>query len=106
MICRIWHGWTTRENADAYERLLRTEIFHGIADRRIPGYRGIELLRRDECVSVEFVTLMWFDSLQDVSAFAGPDYEVAVVPLAAQALLLRFDERSAHYEVRQPRAIP
>jgi heme-degrading monooxygenase HmoA len=106
MICRMWHGWTTRENADAYERLLRTEIFRGIADRRIPGYRGIELLRRDENEPVEFVTLMWFDSLQDVRVFAGSDYEVAVVPPAARALLLRFDGRSAHYEVRQPRAMP
>jgi heme-degrading monooxygenase HmoA len=105
MICRIWHGWTTKENADAYEHLLRTEIFHAIADRRIPGYRGIELLRR-ESEPVEFVTLMWFDSLQDVRVFAGAEYDVAVVPAAARALLLRFDERSAHYEVRQPRAIP
>ena len=106
MICRIWHGWASRENADAYERLLRTEIFHGIANRGIAGYRGIELLRRDESEPIEFVTLMWFDSLQDVSAFAGADYEIAVVPPEARALLLRFDERSAHYDVRQPRAMP
>jgi len=103
MICRIWRGWTTPANADAYERLLRTEIFHGIAERRIPGYHGIELLRRPADGSVEFVTLMWFDSLEAVRAFAGADYETAVVPPAARALLQRFDARSAHYEVRQPR---
>ena len=103
MICRIWHGWTTPADADAYERLLRTEIFHGIAGRRIPGYHGIELLRRPADGSVEFVTLMWFDSLDAVRAFAGDDYETAVVPPAARALLERFDARSAHYEVRQPR---
>jgi heme-degrading monooxygenase HmoA len=106
MICRIWHGWTTPENGDSYERLLRTEIFRGIAKRAIPGYRGIELLRRMERESVEFVTLMWFESLEDVRAFAGPDYEVAVVPAAARALLQRFDQRSAHFEVRQPRIMP
>ena len=103
MICRVWHGWTTRENAGPYERLLRSEIFHGIAERRIAGYHGIELLRRDDKDVTEFVTLMWFDSLETVRAFAGQDYEVAVVPLAARALLLRFDETSAHYDVRQPR---
>ena len=103
MICRIWHGWTLPANADAYERLLRSEIFEGIAARRIPGYRGIELLRRPAPDGVEFVTLMWFDSLDAVRAFAGPEYEVAVVPPSARALLLRFDARSAHYEVRQPR---
>jgi hypothetical protein len=52
---------------------------------------------------VEFVTLMWFDSIEAVRAFAGPDYEMAVVPPAARELLQRFDSRSAHYEVRQPR---
>jgi heme-degrading monooxygenase HmoA len=103
MICRIWHGWTTPGNADAYERLLRSEIFQGIAARRIPGYHGIELLRRPAGDSVEFVTVMWFESLDAVRAFAGADYEVAVVPPAARALLERFDARSAHYEVREPR---
>jgi heme-degrading monooxygenase HmoA len=106
MICRIWHGWTTPANADAYERLLRSEIFHGIAERGIFGYRGIELLRGVGGESVEFVTLMWFDSIDAVRAFAGPDYEVAVVPPAARALLTRFDARSAHYEVRQSSLIP
>ena len=104
MICRIWHGWTTPANADAYEQLLRAGIFHGIAERGIPGYRGIELLRRELPAAVEFVTLMWFDSLESVRAFAGPDYEVAVVPPAARALLERYDAKSAHYEVRQPRS--
>jgi heme-degrading monooxygenase HmoA len=104
MICRIWHGWTSTANADAYERLLRSEIFQGIADRHIPGFEGIELLRRPFEDSVEFVTLMWFDSLQSVREFAGVDYEVAVVPPAARALLERFDLRSLHYEVRQPRS--
>jgi heme-degrading monooxygenase HmoA len=99
MISRIWHGWTARENADAYERLLRMEIFHGIVQRGIPGYRGIHLLRRDEQEGVEFVTIMWFDSLEAVRAFAGNDYEVAVVPPKARQLLSRFDARSVHYEV-------
>jgi len=103
MICRIWHGWTTRANADAYERLLRAEIFRGIASRAIGGYHGIELLRRNAGNLEEFVTMMWFDSLDAVRTFAGQDYEVAVVPPAARELLDHFDSRSAHYEVRQPR---
>jgi len=101
MICRIWHGWTSPQNADAYETLLRTEIFHGIHDRKIAGFRGIDLLRRATGNEVEFVTVMWFDSLDDVRAFAGADYEVAVVPDAARKLLASFDARSAHYDVRE-----
>ncbi len=99
MISRVWHGWTSREQADAYEQLLRTEIFAGIAGRSIQGYRGIHLFRRDVSDGVEFVTVMWFDSLEAVKAFAGEDYEAAVVPQEARQLLSRFDERSAHYDV-------
>ena len=102
MIARIWHGWTRQENADAYEALLREEIFGGIAARKIPGYLGIRLLRRsDDGGEEEFVTIMWFDSWQAVKQFAGDDFEQAVVPPKAQALLARFDRRSQHYEVRE-----
>jgi heme-degrading monooxygenase HmoA len=100
MISRIWHGWTLPENAAAYESLLKSEIFQDIQSRQIAGYQGIHLFRRDLGQEVEFVTLMWFDSLEAVRAFAGEDYEVAVVPPKARALLARFDARSQHYEVR------
>lgn len=100
MISRIWHGWTTPRNADAYEALLREEIFVGIRGREIHGFRGIQLLRRALGDEVEFVTIMRFASLDAVREFAGEDYEAAVVPPKARALLARFDERSQHYEVR------
>lgn len=100
MISRIWHGWTTPANAGAYEALLKSEIFTGIQNRMIPGYKGIQLFRRDLGEEVEFVTVMWFETLEAVQAFAGEDYEVAVVPPKARAILSRFDERSQHYEVR------
>ncbi len=100
MISRIWHGWTTPDNADTYEGLLKHEIFTGIQNRQIPGYQGIQLFRRDVGGEVEFITVMWFDSLDAVRIFAGEDYEVAVVPPAARAVLSHFDARSQHYEVR------
>ncbi len=100
MISRIWHGWTTPSNADVYEALLREEIFVGIKGRDIRGFRSIQLLRRDLGEEAEFITIMEFDSLDSVRAFAGEDYEAAVVPLKARAVLSRFDQRSQHYEVR------
>jgi antibiotic biosynthesis monooxygenase (ABM) superfamily enzyme len=103
MITRIWHGYTTPANADAYEDLLRHEIFAWIAGKNIPGYHGIQLYRRALAQEVEFITIMWFDSLDSVRAFAGEDYEVAVVLPQAQALLSRYDRRSQHYEVRVDR---
>jgi heme-degrading monooxygenase HmoA len=101
MISRIWHGYATPANADAYETLLKEEIFTGIRGRRISGFREIQLFRRDVGPEVEFITVMWFDSLDAVRVFAGPDYEAAVVPPKARAILSRFDERSQHYEVRE-----
>jgi heme-degrading monooxygenase HmoA len=101
MIFRIWHGWTTHENADAYEQLLREEIFVGIKVRDIPGFRGIKLLRDDSETESEFVTIMEFDSIESVKQFAGDDHERAVVPDAARKLLKRFDARSQHYTLRE-----
>lgn len=98
MIARLWHGWTVPANADAYQRLLLTEIIPTIAAREIPGYLQAQLLRRVAADEVEFMTILWFESLEAVRAFAGPDYEAAVVPPKARALLTRFDARSAHYE--------
>ena len=100
MISRIWHGWTTPDNADKYEALLKEEIFVGIEKRHIRGFKGFQLLRRNVGQEVEFVTIMLFDSLDAVREFAGEDYEVAVVPEKARAVLSHFDERSQHYEIR------
>jgi antibiotic biosynthesis monooxygenase (ABM) superfamily enzyme len=98
MIFRIWHGWTTPENAEAYERIVQDEVFAMIADKKIEGYRGIDLLRRKAGDEVEFVTIMRFDSLGSVKALAGEDYERAFVPPQAHAVLKRFEDRSQHYE--------
>jgi heme-degrading monooxygenase HmoA len=101
MIARLWHGWTTLENADIYENLLKTEIFPGIAAKGVAGYRGIRLLRGMHEKEVEFITLMEFDSWEAVKQFAGKDYEHAYVPSKAREVLARFDERSQHYEIRE-----
>jgi heme-degrading monooxygenase HmoA len=99
MICRLWRGWTTRDNADAYERIVRGQVIPGIEARRIPGFCSIDLVRRERDNDVEFATLMWFDTLDSVKAFMGEDYQVAHVPAEARAVLTDFDERSAHYEL-------
>ena len=100
MVSRIWHGRTTPESADIYETLLKTEIFPGIANKHVSGYRGIQLLRRPLGDEVEFLTIMWFDSWEAVREFAGDDYEAAYVPQSARKVLKSFDQRSQHYEVK------
>ena len=98
MILRYWRGWTTPENADAYQDVVANRVLPSIAARDVTGYHGAYLLRHDGPDEVEFATVMLFDSLEAVRAFAGADYETAYVPPEARAVLARFDERSLHYE--------
>ena len=86
--------------------MVRDQVIPGIEARRIPGFRSIALARRERDRDVEFMTLMWFDSLESVKAFMGEDYEAAHVPAKAQAVLADFDKRSAHYEVLDRRDQP
>jgi heme-degrading monooxygenase HmoA len=97
VIARLWRGWTSRENADAYERFLREQMFPSM--HRIDGLVGVDLLRRDAGDEVAFVTITRFESLEAVRAFAGEDYERAVIEPEARALLSRNDERSEHFEI-------
>ncbi len=106
MICRLWRGWTTKSNADVYERIVRSEVIPEIEARRIPGFHSIDLVRRERDNDVEFMTLMWFDTLDSVRRFMGEDYEAAHVPARAQAVLANFERRSAHYDVLDRREQP
>jgi heme-degrading monooxygenase HmoA len=103
MIARIWHGWANEQNADAYEQLLQHEIFVSFRDKKINGYKGVELLKRTTNTETEFTTIMYFENLDAVKEFAGKDYEKAVVPEKAQKLLQRYDATSQHYEIIKER---
>ena len=102
-IKRIWHGWTTKENADNYQQILRSKVLPGIEARKIPGYRKIEVLRIEREDETEFVTIMTFDSLQSVVDFQGEDYRRCYVPDVARKVLKRWDPESVHYEVIETR---
>lgn len=103
MIARVWHGYTTPENADAYQDVLLGTVMPSIESKNIDGFRGFHSLRRDDQVGpdgapeTEFVTILWFESEEQIAAFAGDDPTVAHVPEAARAALSRFDARAAHF---------
>jgi len=101
MILRIWHGYTTKSNADVYENLLKSEIIPEIESKKIKGYRRFQLLRRELDNEVEFTTIMWFDEIESVKAFVGEDYETVYVPEKARKVLSRFDQKTVHSELRE-----
>ena len=104
MIARVWHGSTKPEHADAYETVLKPELLPGISKAK--GYRGSFLFRRNVGAEVEFITILLFDSLDDVRAVAGQNYEQSIIPEDRRKYLSRHDEKAAHYEVAATNGIP
>jgi heme-degrading monooxygenase HmoA len=98
MIARHWRGWTKVGDAEAYEMLLKHTILPGI--KSLEGYRGGYVLRNDGAEEAEFVVVNFFDSIDAVKRFAGPDYAVAVFEPEARKLLSRIEPTATHYEVR------
>ncbi len=103
MVGRVWRGWTKPENADIYENLLKTEIFPGIASKNVAGFREIQLFRSELEDRVEFMTIMWFDSLDAVKRFVGDDYEKAYVPDKAREVLMQGNYSTIYYYLKRPK---
>jgi antibiotic biosynthesis monooxygenase (ABM) superfamily enzyme len=97
MIARIWHGRTKPEHADAYEAMLKPELLPGVG--KMKGFHHSYLLRRDLGSEVEFITVMFFDSIDAIRAIAGQDYETSIIPEERKKYLCYHDAKAAHYEV-------
>ncbi len=98
MIARHWRGWTELQNANEYEQFLKDKILPGL--KNIQGYRGGYVLRSDGAEEAEFVVINFFDSLDAVKRFAGPQYMVPVFEPEARILLSKVEPVARHYEVR------
>ncbi|MGB9988021.1 antibiotic biosynthesis monooxygenase [Salarchaeum japonicum] len=98
MIARVWYGYTEPSDADEYEAFV-TENVISDAESKIEGCVGGEVFRRELDGEVEFVTVLRFTDYDAVEAFAGEEYESAHVPAEARALLSRWEDEVAHYEV-------
>jgi heme-degrading monooxygenase HmoA len=97
VIARIWHGYTKPENADAYEAKLKPELLPGIS--KVKGYQSSFLLRREKGAEVAFITIMLWDSIDAIRAFAGADYETSIIPEDRRKYLTRHDAKATHYEI-------
>jgi hypothetical protein len=100
MVCRVWRGWTKAAHAQSYDDYLRQDLFPRLnQELRSRGYRGYQLLRIGRGEEVEFMTMLWFESIESVRSFAGENYETPVISDKARSLLARFADRADHYEV-------
>ena len=99
MVARIWEGFTTFENAEAYATFLKTEFMPDVEKKNIIGYKKFQLLRNDEAEEVHFITIMWFENIEQIKQFAGENFEKAVVHPTALALLKRYHHYAKHFDL-------
>lgn len=98
VIARIWKGWTTHDNALAYEELFKTLVLPKVT-KGVSSYISTNLLRREVGEEVEFTTIFWFESFEAVKDFAGPNVEQAVVPEQVKELMSHYEETVQHHDV-------
>jgi heme-degrading monooxygenase HmoA len=98
-VVRSWVGVTARGDAAPYLLHLRAATVPHL--RTLPGFVGVQILQRAIDEGFEFRIQTTWHSMASIHAFAGDDLEVAVVPPAARAVLLRFDAHVVHYEVAE-----
>lgn len=97
MIARIWRGTTPAGKSGEYLQYLNET---GVPDYRgTEGNRGVYVLRRIEGEEAQFLTLSFWDSMDDIKRFAGPEPEKAKYYPEDDEYLLGFEPVVEHYEV-------
>jgi antibiotic biosynthesis monooxygenase (ABM) superfamily enzyme len=96
-IARVWRGATLAEDGDAYAAYVEETGMKNA--RTIPGSRGTLVLRRVHGGHAEFETILLFDSLDDVKAFAGDDLDAAVFFPEDDRYLVERELAVKHYDV-------
>jgi heme-degrading monooxygenase HmoA len=97
MIIREWRGRASLLRAEQYPKHFHEKVVPGL--RRLPGFAGADLSRRQLGDKLEFLVLTRWHSMDAIRAFAGDDVENAVVEPGAVAALIDFDASVRHYEV-------
>ena len=98
-VARQWKGVVKPGRAEAYLSHLKQETVPSL--RGIAGFVHARIMRREVEDGTEFQVTTYWHSLEAIKAFAGEDVTRAVVPPAAQALMVRYDDRAVHYDIVQ-----
>jgi antibiotic biosynthesis monooxygenase (ABM) superfamily enzyme len=104
MIARTWRGWASPATAEDYQVHYETEVAEHF--RRVPGFRGARLLRREDGDEVLFTSIAFFDAMAHVRGFAGEQVDEPVLEEAARRALSRWDDVVEHHEVGVDLAAP
>ncbi|HEY0681933.1 MAG TPA: antibiotic biosynthesis monooxygenase [Steroidobacter sp.] len=97
MIIREWRGRALRDKAGEYPTHFRKTVVPEL--RKVPGFLGATLSRREEGDRIEFLVLSGWESMEAIRAFAGDNLDKAVVEPGAVAALSDYDQTVRHYEV-------
>jgi heme-degrading monooxygenase HmoA len=97
MIARHWRGVARPERADEYVEHLRRVTLPELA--RIEGFISATIMRRSVAEGIEFLIVTFWDSLEAIARFAGPELERAVVPDSVRRMMIEFEPSARHYEV-------
>jgi heme-degrading monooxygenase HmoA len=97
MIARIWRGWTSREDAEAYVRYMREVAAPDSLGT--PGNRGFSVLHRPDGDREEFLTISLWESLDVIKAFAGAHIDQAVFYPEDERYLVERELTVSHFEV-------
>ncbi len=98
MIARHWTGLAKKERADDYIAHLQNDTFKQLLN--IDGFLKASILRRETEEGVEFLIITEWETFDAIKQFAGTNYETAVVPEIAQRMMIRYDEKVKHYEIK------
>lgn len=97
MIARTWHGMVSSSKADQYLDYLNDT---GVPDyRSTEGNQGVYVLRRIEGDRAHFLLLSFWESIDAIKQFAGPDFEQAKYYPEDREFLLELEPNVDHYEV-------
>lgn len=96
-IARVWHGRTSAARADEYEVYLNDAGIRKI--RSIPGNIGVQMFRRSEGETEEFIVISYWESRDVIRGFAGADIEKTHHLPRDPEFLVELEPLVRHYDV-------
>ncbi|MCI0415826.1 antibiotic biosynthesis monooxygenase [bacterium] len=96
-IARMWHGQTPAAKADEYTAYLQEKGITKI--QSIPGNLGVQMFRKINQDTADFLVISYWDSVESIKKFAGEDYEKVYQMPRDPEFLINPETKVRHYDV-------